>query len=157
MAKVANEFKGDWSDIERKYFANGISLNRLYNRLQSMYAREEGEIIQRPLRLFEFGKGDCDDQATAILSFILNKNLASPDKIYICLCGRKDITHVFALAYIHKDLHGFDLLPERQIGIVYKYPVQDFYRLSDVLRGNDLPLTFRNLVSLYGLKIEYIS
>jgi hypothetical protein len=154
IAEVAKKYKSDWTRILIKYFSGRPSLENIYDKLQLMYAREDGEIIQRPIRLFEFGRGDCDDQATAIISYLLYSGV-SERNIFVCLCGRMEITHVYALAYYENDFHGFDLLPDRRRDVVYVYSVQKFYRLSDILAGIEAPLTLEYIRNFFGLKKNY--
>jgi hypothetical protein len=104
----------------------------IYNYLRSIYKIEKGEILQRPLRTYQFGFGDCDDQTIFMCSFLLQAG-ARPDEITIIMSGQNSITHIFlSVRGDNGKEYYLDMLPQRSFNELYPYPVLRKFRFDTI-------------------------
>lgn len=109
------------------------SLKDMFYFLRSKYGREIGEILHRPIYYKINKKFDCDDYSIFFLAYLINKNV-NLNNIYIVLAGKNKITHIYIAVYLGNGKFAkFDPLPQNFYDRKKIYPIEKFFKLTDIL------------------------
>lgn len=118
MARLANEYKNDTQVLLH------MSITQTFDLLQSLYKREDGEVLQRPEITLTHG-GDCDDQAIVVAAYALLNGI-SPKNIYFIEAAEKpeaEPVHVYTAVKYMGSVVAIDPLPHNKIFVGSGYPV----------------------------------
>lgn len=124
------------------------TIKQFYHFLQERYETEDEETLMRPAYyLSERYFGDCDDYSIGFIAWILEREKFPLGSIYLVLCGRKSITHVYPIWRIPKVenthseiLLGLDALPQNEFGKIYTYPFWNAFRADQIFFNHYNPI-----------------
>lgn len=127
MKKICIDFN---SDCKNKKINLASEQREVYEHLRSMYQREKGEIIQRPLVTDYLRRCDCDCQTVYLTCCAMNS--FSISEIFWVICGTRGYTHIFPFVEQGPKAIFFDMLPQRSFNENFPYRYRKIKKFSAI-------------------------